>query len=163
VLDSNGQVHLIEVLLGPAVDLTQSRLMEMRALGRDWYMDLLRAEFEQTRGLKTVLYHTIDTVGRVVHDFGSGKLARGKEQMDEYVSFFTTDLTKAIAGLDGEKEDGPKQAGGQLIRDIQDLFQHLYSLESLPQLPQFEDDRTAACINLMSYLKNVTFVRVLTC
>jgi hypothetical protein len=85
------QAELIDVMVGPLVELTQNANEQVVNMAREMFFNLLQREFDLKANFHSVQYHTIDTVAKVIHDFGIGKI-KGRQALDSYIKFFTQDL-----------------------------------------------------------------------
>jgi len=141
------QIALIPVLVGPLIELDQSPCVEVQSLARDFFFNLLLREFEASKNFLGVQNHTIDTVGRLCHKYGT----TGSHMLEKYTQFFNTHLSQEFMRPQNESL---KDVGLSFLKDINELFAHIMSLESLPANKRFEDERTSACINLIKYLED---------
>lgn len=150
----NKQVQFMELLTEPIITLACSPSSSVCALAKNMYWDLVQAAMRDKTIHSVLQSHTIDAVGNIVHDFGLGFVTKSK--LDSHRRFFAEEMKDRLLALptDGDITQEAKNSALHFLTEIHDLVGHLLSLESLRRSPQFEDQRTDACLNLMAYLKS---------
>jgi C2 domain in Dock180 and Zizimin proteins/DOCK N-terminus/DHR-2, Lobe C len=143
------QIQFLPLMVGPIIDLSQSSSTQVRDLGESMYCDYLNIALNEPPIMHDLQSSTIDAVGIVVHNYGIGVIA-GKTALEAYREFFHRFLRERIDEY--AKSAEAKESALGFLKDINELFGHLYALESLPREKRFEDERVSACLNLMRYL-----------
>ncbi|GAM22716.1 hypothetical protein SAMD00019534_058910 [Acytostelium subglobosum LB1] len=136
------QIQLLPVVIGQFIELMMINQDKLKQLGINLYYELLRCEYRDFRSFKKVETETINTLDQITNQETSDTF---KEQ---FKMFFTSNLEAKING-----DALIKQPGLIFTRDMKKFLELLCALRTLPDKPEYEDDRTVAAIQLMTYLK----------
>eukprot|EP00742_Colponemidia_sp_Colp-10_P004488 GILJ01004791.1.p1 GENE.GILJ01004791.1~~GILJ01004791.1.p1 ORF type:complete len:1775 (+),score=309.30 GILJ01004791.1:791-5326(+) len=133
------QTHFIDLLVIPLLELTRSKIPEVRALAEEMYYDLLQREFQETHCFTRVERQTISAVDTIV---SSG---RGSEQ---FLEMFTIRLDSKFRA-----DPTITERGLEFLKEIKQLYDLLHALQKFPDSADYEDQRTTAALKLMAYVQ----------
>ncbi|GAM25576.1 hypothetical protein SAMD00019534_087510 [Acytostelium subglobosum LB1] len=136
------QIKLLPTVIGPFLELILINQPNLKQLGITLYFQLLRCEYREHRSFKEVEMETINTLDKITNTDAA-------EVLDEKVRvFFSTNLEEKM-----NSESLIREPGKVFIKDMTMFLELLYALRTLPDRPEYEDDRTIAAMQLMAYLK----------
>ncbi|KYQ89326.1 SH3 domain-containing protein [Tieghemostelium lacteum] len=137
------QIKLLPTVISPFLELMLINQQNLKLLGIDLYYQLLRCEFREYKSFKKVETETINTLDQITNT------PEASDILDEkFRIFFSTNLDEKMNG-----DNLIKNEGKTFIKDMTMFLELLYELRTLPDRPEYEDDRTIAAMQLMAYLK----------
>ncbi|EFA76537.1 hypothetical protein PPL_10305 [Heterostelium album PN500] len=136
------QIKLLPTVIGPFLELMLINQPNLKQLGINLYYQLLRCEYKEYKSFKKVETETINTLDQITN-------TEAADILDEkFRIYFSTNLEEKM-NLDSLI----KEPGKIFIKDMTMFLELLFALRTLPDRPEFEDDRTIAAMQLMAYLK----------
>jgi len=137
------QIKLLPTVIAPFLELMLINQSNLKQLGIDLYYQLLKCEFKEYKSFKKVETETINTLDSITNS------PEASDILDEkFRVFFSTNLDEKM-----NSDSSIKVQGKVFIKDMTMFLELLYELRTLPDRPEYEDDRTIAAMQLMSYLK----------
>eukprot|EP01132_Coremiostelium_polycephalum_P004848 gene4848-6043_t len=137
------QIKLLPTVISPFLELMLINQTNLKQLGIDLYYQLLRCEFTEYKSFKKVETETINTLDRITNT------PEASDILDEkFRVFFSTNLEEKM-----NSDDLIQKEGKIFIKDMTMFLELLFELRTLPDSPEYEDDRTIAAMQLMAYLK----------
>ncbi|EGC38812.1 hypothetical protein DICPUDRAFT_27977 [Dictyostelium purpureum] len=137
------QIKLLPTVISPFLELMLINQNNLKQLGIELYYQLLKCEFKEYKSFKKVETETINTLDIITNS------PEGSEILDEkFRKFFSHNLEEKMAS-----DQLIKDQSKVFISDMTIFLELLYQLRTLPDRPEYEDDRCIAAMKLMSYLK----------
>ena len=137
------QLELLDITISKLIQLSQLNEDICLSLGKSLYFSLFSQEYMMKGNISSFLYHTIDAISIL-----ASKYKHNTKQLTLYINFFQQHLKDY---LNQQSNTNLIKAGNKFVLDIQDIFQRLIKLESLPITNEYEVERSLQCISLLSY------------
>eukprot|EP01133_Synstelium_polycarpum_P010994 gene10994-12806_t len=136
------QIKLLPTVIAPFLELMLINQTNLKQLGIDLYYQLLKCEYKEHRCFKKVETETINTLDQITY-------SEAADILDEkFRVYFSTNLEQKM-----RNDPLISEPGRVFIKDMTMFLELLYALRTLPDRPEYEDDRTIAAMQLMAYLK----------
>jgi hypothetical protein len=131
---------LVDVLVGPVAVMFTNLCPSVEASAVRLFFEMIQAEFDATGSFRSLEHTTIGALNK-------------NEKLKQRDSRFKVVFT---AALEPRFRDCGNKAlmdqGLVFLKEIRQLLDLMVALEDFPDEPEFEDERTAAALKLMTYL-----------
>jgi len=137
---------LADTMISAAVEASASEVLDIQEFAIDVYFQMIRSEFSASSHIQSVETHTIDQIDQL-----TAKHSHKENVINRYLDFFRKRVREKLASS-GDAQ--LTKIGNTFISDIERLYHFLVQLKKLPNSAQYEDERTAATLKLLSYLND---------